>query len=175
MERRQGIKLTWPIHGLPLNQTERFWYVNPDSPSAYIALRSASRHCRPKKIPTLVTNSRATPTDTIEKSARLHSDVRATAQQVYLGDFVMVTRQWFVGLVAILMLAASFVEVSAQGPGGGRGGRPNFEKLVDAFDANDDGMLEKGEVPPRVWARLLQADANNDGYVTRKEFDSYRP
>lgn len=83
--------------------------------------------------------------------------------------------KWFVALVALLMLTACAVEVSAQGPGGGRGDRPSFDKLIDAFDANDDGMLEEDEVPPRVWARLSQADANDNGYVTRKEFDSFRP
>ncbi|MBX7104736.1 MAG: hypothetical protein K1X57_11690 [Gemmataceae bacterium] len=94
---------------------------------------------------------------------------------------VMVIGKWFVGLVALLMLTVCALEVSAQGPGGrggpggGRGGRPSFDRLLDAFDANDDGALEEDEVPPRVWARLAQADANGDGYVTRKEFDSYRP
>ena len=90
-------------------------------------------------------------------------------------------RKWFVGLVALLMLTAGAVEVTAQGPGGrggpggGRGGPPSFDRLLYAFDANDDGALEEDEVPARVWARLSQADANDDGYVTRKEFDSYRP
>lgn len=64
------------------------------------------------------------------------------------------------------------------GPGGGqggRGGRPSFERLIQAFDANGDGALEESEVPARVWARLSQADANEDGYVDQTEFDSFRP
>ena len=83
-------------------------------------------------------------------------------------------------LVAMVVLTANSLEVSAQRPGGqmgpgGRGGRPSFDRLLLAFDQNDDEELEENEVPPRVWSRLSQADADDDGYVTRKEFDSYRP
>jgi len=83
--------------------------------------------------------------------------------------------KWFGGLVAVLAIIATLGDVSAQGPRGGRGGRPSFDRLLDAFDANDDEVLAKDEVPSRVWERLSQADADGDGSVTREEFDSYRP
>ena len=76
---------------------------------------------------------------------------------------------WF---VALLAMAALVGDVSAQGQGGGR---PSFDKLLDAFDANGDGALEADEVPARVWACLSNADANGDDVVTKTEFDAYRP
>jgi len=87
-------------------------------------------------------------------------------------------RMWF-ALLALFALLVFTGTVSAQPPGGGRGGpppggggRPSFDKLLDAFDANDDGKLDKSEVPPPVWRRLSQADANGDGVVTKAEFDA---
>lgn len=87
----------------------------------------------------------------------------------------MVNRKWITTAAAALMLAATSVEVSAQGPGGGRGGRPSFDRLLEAFDGNRDEVLSEDEVPGRVWSRLSQADADGDGAVTREEFDGYKP
>ncbi len=78
-------------------------------------------------------------------------------------------RMWF-ALLALFALLVFTGTVSAQPPGGG--GRPSFDKLLDAFDANEDGKLDKSEVPPPVWRRLSQADANGDGVVTKAEFDA---
>lgn len=75
--------------------------------------------------------------------------------------------------LTLTVLMVSAVEVSAQPPG--RGGRPSYDRLLGAFDANDDDALEEDEVPAAVWSRLSQADASDDGVVTRNEFDSYRP
>ena len=77
----------------------------------------------------------------------------------------------------IVAMAACSTEISAQGPGGSRGpgGRPSFDRLLEAFDADGDEALSEDEVPGRVWSRLSQADADGDGAVTREEFDGYRP
>ena len=81
----------------------------------------------------------------------------------------------FFALLALFALLLFTGTVSAQRPGGpGRGGPPSFDKLLEAFDANDDGELDENEVPPPVWRRLSQADANGDGVVTRAEFEAYR-
>ena len=83
--------------------------------------------------------------------------------------------KWFGGLVAVLAIVALADEASAQRPGGGpRGGRPSFDRLLRAFDANGDEALDEDEVPGRVWSRLSWADANDDGAVSREEYDSFR-
>jgi hypothetical protein len=87
----------------------------------------------------------------------------------------MLNGKWLIGGIAALMFAASAAEVSAQGPGGGRGGKPSFDRLLDAFDVDDSESLSEVEVPGRVWSRLSQADADGDGAVTREEFDGYKP
>lgn len=87
----------------------------------------------------------------------------------------MAVYKWCVGLAAVLTLMTWTLDASAQRPGGGRGGRPSFDRLLEAFDANGDETLEEDEVPARVWSRLSQADADGDGAVTRKEFNSYTP
>lgn len=87
----------------------------------------------------------------------------------------MLNSKWLIGGAVALMLATVAAEVSAQGPGGQRGGKPSFDRLLGAFDADDSGSLSKDEVPGRVWSRLSQADADGDGDVTREEFDGYKP
>jgi EF hand len=75
-----------------------------------------------------------------------------------------------IALLALVALLGITGGVSAQPPGG-----PSpFDKLLGAFDANDDGALDEDEVPPWLWQRLSRADANGDGVVTRAEFDAYR-
>jgi hypothetical protein len=78
-------------------------------------------------------------------------------------------------LLALLAVVGLVGSASAQKPGGaGRGGRPSFDKLLEAFDANDDSELTEDEVPERVWMRLSHADADDDGSVTRDEFDAVK-
>lgn len=79
----------------------------------------------------------------------------------------------FFALLSLFTLLFT-VTVSAQPGGPDRGGPPSFNMLLERFDANDDGKLDEDEVPPPVWLRLSQADANNDGVVTRAEFETYR-
>ncbi|MCA9175329.1 MAG: hypothetical protein KDB14_12670 [Planctomycetales bacterium] len=86
----------------------------------------------------------------------------------------MLNRMWLM-IAAAAMILATCAEVPAQGPAGERGGRPSFDRLLQAFDADASESLSEDEVPERVWARLSQADANGDGAVTREEFDGYRP
>jgi Ca2+-binding EF-hand superfamily protein len=53
-------------------------------------------------------------------------------------------------------------------PGWGKPGERAFQR----FDANDDGKLEKTEVPDMVWQHLNVADTNADGAITQDEMDA---
>lgn len=81
-------------------------------------------------------------------------------------------------LASFALVAFSASTAEAQGPGGDRprggfGGRPSYDVLLSAFDADQSGDLALDEVPGRVWFRLSQADSDNNGIVTRKEFESF--
>lgn len=91
------------------------------------------------------------------------------------GELEMLNCKWLIGGAAALMFAAVAADVPAQGPGGQRGGKPSFNRLLGAFDADESNSLSEGEVPERVWSRLSQADADGDEDVTREEFDGYTP
>ncbi len=85
---------------------------------------------------------------------------------------------WCSMVLAVVVAMGATESATAAGPGGGgscRGGRPSFDTLLAAFDANDDGKLAEDEVPAQVWYRLSMADADDNGSVTRDEFDSFRP
>lgn len=60
----------------------------------------------------------------------------------------------------------------AGGQRGGAGGRGMFdpEQLFKRLDANGDGKLSKDELPERFGQRIMQADADKDGFVTKEEF-----
>ena len=53
-------------------------------------------------------------------------------------------------------------------------GLPSFSRIVNAFDANKDGAIEKSELPPLAWAKIAKADTNGDGLITEKEFEAFR-
>ena len=74
-------------------------------------------------------------------------------------------------VLCLLVFASNAV---AQRGGGGGGGRPSFDSLLATFDADSSGSLSVSEVPQRLWQRLGQADANQDGVVTRAEYNAYQ-
>ena len=89
----------------------------------------------------------------------------------------MKTKLWC-GVVLAAVIAMGVTEsASSAGPGGGGfgRGRPSFDTLLSAFDADEDGELAEDEVPAPVWLRLSMADADDNGLVTRDEFDSFKP
>lgn len=55
-----------------------------------------------------------------------------------------------------------------------RPGPPSGNQLFDNFDIDKDGKLSEDEVFPRMWFHLRRADLNNDGFVTREEFEDTR-
>ncbi len=57
------------------------------------------------------------------------------------------------------------------GAGGGRAGRGvAFERLREQFDANDDGKVERREVPESLHPQFERLDRNNDGTLTKDDF-----
>ena len=88
----------------------------------------------------------------------------------------MVKKLIVLASIALAALGASVAEAQSHSGGhpiGGFGGRPSFDLLLNAFDADESGDLSEEEVPGRVWYRLSQADSDDNGVVTQEEFESY--
>ncbi len=83
---------------------------------------------------------------------------------------------WVALAAALLVASLADATLAQDGPRGrgGRGGRgrPSFDKLLGAFDADGNGALAEGEVPSQVWSRLGAADSDGNGEVSRAEFDA---
>jgi len=58
------------------------------------------------------------------------------------------------------------------GGGSGFGGPPDTDMLLGRFDQDKDGLLDESELPPFLWQRLRDKDANHDGKVSRQEFET---
>ncbi len=78
---------------------------------------------------------------------------------------------WLVvaGLISATMASAA----DANSTKGGYRGRPSFDLLLAAFDEDENEELAEDEVPMRVWWRLSAADADENGSVSRDEFESF--
>jgi len=83
---------------------------------------------------------------------------------------------WFTAAAALLLLAATTLAQPAGGAGAGRGhgGGLSADKLFERFDANQDGKLEKDELPARLADKLTKADADADGAITKDELEKAR-
>ena len=51
---------------------------------------------------------------------------------------------------------------------------PRLNRLFNRVDANEDEFISEDEVPQRLWERLSQADANEDGQVSMEELHAFR-
>jgi hypothetical protein len=66
----------------------------------------------------------------------------------------------------------------ARGEGGRRGGRGGFDPVArvkqtfEQFDKNNDGLLTAEELPPERRDRMIQADVDKDGKVTKAELST---
>jgi len=77
---------------------------------------------------------------------------------------------------ALLLLAAATMAQPGFGPGGrGHGGPPSIDAIFGKLDANQDGKLTKDELPERAAEKLMVADADGDGAVTKEELEQARP
>jgi hypothetical protein len=60
------------------------------------------------------------------------------------------------------------------GPDGkGRRGPPSPEKLLQRFDANENGMLEAAELPERMQEHIGDIDTNQDNVVSKEELQAH--
>ena len=46
-----------------------------------------------------------------------------------------------------------------------------FQYMLDNFDSNCNMMLEKNELPCKMWHKFGSRDSNDDGAIDRKEYD----
>jgi EF hand len=96
-------------------------------------------------------------------------------------------------MLALLALSASALAVNAQdtstnppdggyhdhqggpgGPGGMNGHRPPPSPLMEALDANHDGVIDADEIA-NASAALKKLDKNGDGKLTQDELRPHRP
>jgi Ca2+-binding EF-hand superfamily protein len=68
--------------------------------------------------------------------------------------------------------AISIAELAAFHPKHEHGPRGD---LFAQFDADEDGLLTADEVTERLWTKLSQADANDDGAVSVAELADFTP
>ncbi len=75
----------------------------------------------------------------------------------------------------VVLGAVSLLAVSAQPPGGGRGPDESKESMVDhllGFDRNEDGRLDKDELPERFQNLLARADEDKNGSLSKEEIEA---
>jgi len=46
-----------------------------------------------------------------------------------------------------------------------------FQDMLDKFDSNCNMMIEKNELPKKMWHKVGSMDRNDDGSVDRREYD----
>ena len=126
-----------------------------------------------KELWNLVKPTRGLPPLFVMNRRWLARSVAGVESGVQIGGDAMKKRLFGVAVLALMFVLGGVDSVSAAGPGG-RGGAPSFDTLLGAFDANDDGELAEDEVPAPVWRRLSNADADDNGSVTRYEFQAAR-
>ena len=78
---------------------------------------------------------------------------------------------WFGVILAFTITIGVLGKVHAQQR---PGGIPSFTRIVNTFDSNKDGAIEKSELPPLAWAKIAKADTNGNGLITEKEFEAFR-
>jgi Ca2+-binding EF-hand superfamily protein len=78
--------------------------------------------------------------------------------------------------LGLLLIAGATLAQPGGGPGRGRrhGGPPPIDRIFERFDANKDGRLTQDELPAQVAERIMEADADGDGAVTKEELEQAR-
>jgi hypothetical protein len=89
---------------------------------------------------------------------------------------------WMTAAVVGLGIATTFAQDEGGPPSGGGGGgqpgghhhRPPPSPIVEALDANHDGVIDSNEIA-NASAELLTLDKNHDGKLTTDEYRPQRP
>ena len=55
---------------------------------------------------------------------------------------------------------------------GGPSGRGDFRQRIWQMDSNEDGLLERGELPPPLQDRFDRLDSNGDGFLDEEEVEA---
>ncbi|MBC7822242.1 MAG: DUF3500 domain-containing protein, partial [Planctomycetaceae bacterium] len=79
--------------------------------------------------------------------------------------------------IAMAMGLATCGSVAAQRPqppGGPPANLPTVDEVFGRFDSNKDGKLSKDELPESSRERMLMADTDGDGFVSKKELQDSR-
>lgn len=85
----------------------------------------------------------------------------------------LVARTFFITLPVLCVAATGSGNAAADDPGPTPATARAYQHLLDRFDANRDGLIETGELPPLVQRRLGAADADHDGLITPEELHAY--
>src|SRR5262245_48382360 len=82
-------------------------------------------------------------------------------------------RGWALGAGAFALVALT---AAADGtPRQPQGGAKRFDpaRLLEQFDTNKDGRLDRSEVPERMSQRFDQMDADRDGKLSKEELEKF--
>jgi len=75
--------------------------------------------------------------------------------------------------IGLLILCCDLYAQGRGGQGRGRQRGMNITRMLERFDANEDGKLTEAEVTiPRMWQRLVAADKDEDGVITKEEMET---
>lgn len=76
-------------------------------------------------------------------------------------------------VVITVLLGLGFGAVtSAQGQERERREPPTFDQLLEKMDSSKDGKLSVAEVKGSLKKRFATVDTDEDGYITREEFEN---
>jgi hypothetical protein len=82
-------------------------------------------------------------------------------------------RAVLIALPVVALAGAYSVDAAAEDQGPTPATARAYQRLLDRFDANHDGLLQTSELPPPLLERLGAADANHDGLITPQELHTF--
>ena len=83
------------------------------------------------------------------------------------------TREKLVQVAVVLTAAALIPAAGTEAHAQERMKRLDLARILEQFDANKDGLLDRAEVPPKMRTRFDQMDADKDGKLSLEELNKY--